>query len=205
MDILYYSNYCKHCQKIIQFLSKGGLLESINAYCIDKRRKDSRTNQTMIILENGGEALLPPNIHSVPALLLTKKNYQVVLGDEIIQHFEPTMQKKIANANLGNGEPLGFSMNSFNGSSGSNIVSEQFTYYNMTPEELSAKGRGGQRQMYNYVSASQDLDFIQTPPDNYRPDKLDESVTLDQIQEQRNSDVPSMNQAPLVKYNTMDF
>ena len=75
----------------------------------------------------------------------------------------------------------------------------------MTPEELSAKGRGGQRQMYNYVSASQDLDFIQTPPDNYRPDKLDESVTLDQIQEQRNSDVPSMNQAPLVKYNTMDF
>ena len=48
MDILYYSNYCKHCQKIIQFLSKGGLLESINAYCIDKRRKDSRTNQTMI-------------------------------------------------------------------------------------------------------------------------------------------------------------
>ena len=204
MDILYYSNYCKHCQKIIQFLSKGGLLESINAYCIDKRRKDSRTNQTMIILENGGEALLPPNIHSVPALLLTKKNYQVVLGDEIIQHFEPTMQKKIANANLGNGEPLGFSMNSFS-SAGSNIVSEQFTYYNMTPEELSAKGRGGQRQMYNYVSASQDLDFIQTPPDTYKPDKLDESVTLDQIQEQRNNDVPNMNQAPLVKYNTMDF
>ena len=40
--------------------------------------------------------------------------------------------------------------------------------------------------MYNYVSASQDLDFIQTP-DNYRPDKLDESVTLDQIQEQCNT------------------
>ena len=48
-------------------------------------------------------------------------------------------------------------MKSFNGSDGSNIVSEQFTYYNMTPEELSAKGKGGQRQMYNYVSASQDL------------------------------------------------
>ena len=45
----------------------------------------------MIILENGGEALLPPNIHSVPTFI-NKKNYQVVLH-EIIQYFEPTMQK----------------------------------------------------------------------------------------------------------------
>ena len=77
MDILYYSNNCKHSQRIIQFLSKGGLLESLNAYCVDKRVRDPKTNQTMIVLETGQHAMLPPNVHSVPALLLTNKNYQI--------------------------------------------------------------------------------------------------------------------------------
>ena len=203
MDILYYSNHCKHCQKIIQFLSKGGLLESINAYNIDKRRLDPKTNQTMIILDNGSEVLLPPNIHSVPAMLLIKKNYQVVLGDDIIQHFEPAMKKKIANANFGNGEPLAYAID--NSTRGTNIVSENFTYYDMTPQELSAKGEGGQRQMYNYVSASQDVNFIQTPPDTYKPDKLENGITIDNLQEQRNAEIPSMNQQPQFKYNVTDF
>ena len=73
-DILYYSNYCKHCQKIIQFLSKGGLLESVNAFCVDKRFLDKKSNQTIIVLSNGDQKLLPPNIQSVPALLLINNN-----------------------------------------------------------------------------------------------------------------------------------
>lgn len=205
MDILYYSNHCKHCQKIIQFLSKGGLLDLINAYCLDKRRRDPKTNQLMIILENGSEVLLPPNVHSVPSLLLVKSNYKVLMGDDIIQHFEPAMKKKIANANFGNGEPLGYAIDSMRGSGGSNIVSEHFTDYNMSPEELSAKGRGDQRQLYNYVAANQETNYIQTPPDTYKPDKLDDSLTIDDIQQRRNNDVPNMNQTPQVKYNTMDF
>ena len=28
MDILYYSNYCKHSKKILEFLVKGGIVES---------------------------------------------------------------------------------------------------------------------------------------------------------------------------------
>ena len=69
--------------------------------------------------------------------------------------------------------------------------------YNMTPEELSAKGKGGMRQMYNYVSANQDTLFIQTPPDTYRPDKISNSVTIDTLQQQRNAEIgniPSQNQ-----------
>jgi hypothetical protein len=203
MDILYYSTYCKHSQKIIQFLSKGGLLDSINSYNIDKRRLDPKTNQIMIILDNGKEVLLPPNINSVPAMLLIKQNYQVVLGDDIIQHFEPAMKKKIANANFGNGEPLAYAID--NSNRGANIVSENFTYYDMSPEELSAKGEGGNRQMYNYVSANQDVNFIQTPPDSYKPDKIENGVTIDNLQEQRNSEIPNMNQQPQFKYNVSDF
>ena len=100
LDILYYSNYCEHSQKIIQFLSKGGLLEKVNAFNIDKRTRDDQTNQTMIVMENGQKVLLPPNIHSVPTLLLINNNYKVLLGNEIIDHFEPEMRGKIQNATL---------------------------------------------------------------------------------------------------------
>ena len=204
MDILYYSNYCKHSQKVIKFLSKGGLTNEVNAFCIDKRTKDPKTNQTVILLEDGKKALLPPNLQSAPALLLVNDNYKLILGDDIIKHFEPMMKEKLASADFGSGEPVGFAMQDFSGTTKSNIVSEQFTYYNLTPEELSAKGVGGRRQMHNYVTAKQDQMFIETPPDEYRPNKLDESVTIDKLQQQRNMDVPITN-APQFQYKTMDL
>ena len=204
MDILYYSNYCKHSQKIIKFLSKGGLTNEINAFCIDKRTKDPKTNQTIILLEDGKKASLPPNLQSVPALLLINDNYKLILGDDIIKHFEPMMKEKLASADFGSGEPIGFAMQDFSGATKSNIVSEQFTYYNLTPEELSAKGVGGRRQMHNYVTAKQDQMFIETPPDEYKPNKLDENVTVDKLQQQRNMDVPVSN-APQFQYKTMDL
>jgi hypothetical protein len=74
-------------------------------------------------------------------------------------------------------------------SGGTNIISEQYTMYNMTPEELSSKGKGGNRQMYNYVSAGDEIKFIETPADTYRPDKLSSSVTIDTLQQQRMDEV----------------
>ena len=75
----------------------------------------------------------------------------------------------------------------------------------MSPDELSAKGKGGQRQMHNYVTANQETGYIQTPPDNYRPDKIGEGMTIDQIQQQRNVDVPNVSQVPQFEYKQMDF
>jgi hypothetical protein len=205
MDILYYSNYCKHSKKILDFLVKGGIVESISCICIDKRTRDPKTNQTIVLLENGKQAMLPPNVKSVPALLLVNANYKLVLGSDIVRHFEPNIKEKLASANFGNGEPLGYAINTASGSGGSNIVSEQFTYYNMTPEELSAKGAGGRRQLYNYVPVSQDSNFIQTPPDTYRPDKIASGVTIETLQEQRNSDVPQKNSAPQYEYQSATY
>jgi len=195
MDILYYSNYCKHSQKVIQFLAKNNLTDKMNFICIDKRQRDPKTGQTHIQLENGKSVILPPNVHNVPSLLLVKENYRVILGDEIIANFQPKVQQQNNNATLNQGEPAGYQLMASN--SGMNIVSEQFTYYNMTPEELSAKGKGGSRQMYNYVLANHTLSSIETPPDNYRPDKLSSGVTIDTLQQKRNEDVPqSFGQSP---------
>jgi hypothetical protein len=195
MDILYYSNYCKHSQKVIQFLAKNNLTDKMNFICIDKRQRDPKTGQTHIQLENGKTVILPPNVHNVPSLLLVKQNYRVVLGDEIIATFQPRVEQQNNTATLSQGEPAGYQLLSSN--NGMNIVSEQFTYYSMTPEELSAKGKGGNRQMYNYVLANHTLSTIETPPDNYRPDKLSSGVTIDTLQQKRNDDVPeSFGQSP---------
>jgi hypothetical protein len=187
MDILYYSNYCKHSQKVIQFLAKNNFTNKLNFICIDKRKRDPKTNQTYIELENGKSVILPPNIHNVPSLLLVKQNYRVILGDEIIGLFQPKVEEENNHATQREGEPSGYYLPSSN--SGMNIVSEQFTYYNMTPEELSAKGKGGNRQMYNYVLANDSPPVINTPPDTYRPDKLSNGISLDTLQQKRNEEI----------------
>jgi len=105
MDILYYSNYCKHSQKLVQTLVKGNMADKLSFICIDKRTLDKKTNQTFIILENGSKVVLPPNIHSVPALLLIKQSYRVLLGDEIMNHLHPQLKQLNATATGFHGEP----------------------------------------------------------------------------------------------------
>jgi hypothetical protein len=187
MDILYYSNYCKHSQKTLQVLVKGNITDKISFICIDKRVVEPSTNQTYIVLENGSKVVLPPNIHSVPSLLLVNKNYKVILGDDIIKHYHPEIKNKNDQANKYDGEPSGFLLNTSNG--GTNIVSEQYTLYDMSPEELSAKGIGERRSLYNYVSANGNNSSIKTPPDTYRPDKISESVTVELLQQTRTNDI----------------
>ena len=186
MDILYYSNYCKHSQLLLQTLGKINLEDKVSFICIDKRSVDPKSGQMYIFLNDGKRVIMPPNIHSVPAMLLVHKKYQVIYGDEILQHLEPEIDTQKQNAVQFNGEPVGFPLGL--GSGGSNIVSEQFTFYNMSPEELSSKGRGGMRQMYNYVPASTETLHINTPPDTYRPNKISSDVTIDTLEQQRNNE-----------------
>jgi hypothetical protein len=192
MDTLYYSNYCKHSQRVLHFIVKGNLTEKLNFLCIDKREKDVNNNQIYIVLENGKKVIMPPNIQSVPALLLVKHGYRVILGDDIIQHFQSAAnletKKKMMNQQI---EPVGTSL----GSNYMNVSSEQYTFYNLTPDELSAKGNGGRRQLYNYVSANEEIISIQTPPDTYQADKIDQDVTVDKLQQQRMDDIPKQHHA----------
>jgi hypothetical protein len=69
------------------------------------------------------------------------------------------------------------------------VTSEQYTSYNATPQELSTKGRGGNRSLYNYVSAIEEAPAIYTPPDNYHPDKISGDITMDSLQQIRNEEI----------------
>lgn len=186
MDTFFYSNYCKHSQRVLQFLVKSNLTEQLNFICIDKRKTDPKTGQMIILLDNGKQYILPPNIHSVPSLISVKQNYNVICGDDIIKYFEKVVQAKIQSSTFGNGEPIEIGLGTFNNSCG--IFSEKFTSYNLSPDDLSAKGTGN-RPLYNYVSANNDGLNIMTPQDNYRPDKISGDVTIDKLLQQRNNDI----------------
>ena len=169
---------------MLHFIVKGNLSDKLNFLCIDKREKDVNNNQTYILLENGKRVVMPPNIQSVPALLLVKHGYRVLLGDDIIQHFQGAAnletKKKMMNQHI---EPVGTSLGS------GYVSSEQYTSFHLTPDELSAKGNGGRRQLYNYVSANEEIISIQTPPDTYQADKIDQDVTVDKLQQTRMDEI----------------
>tara|TARA_Y100000389_G_C17461788_1_gene522333 strand:- start:3357 stop:3962 length:606 start_codon:yes stop_codon:yes gene_type:complete len=193
MDILYYSNYCKHCKNVLQTLVKSNLSNKISYVCIDKRKIDPATNQTKIILENGNTVMLPPNIKSVPSLLLVNQQFKLIVGDDIVKHYHKDIKKNINKATNNNGEPLGYHIINYGNS---NITSEFFTSYDLTPDELSAKGNSERRNMHNYVSVDNDLQLIETPPDTYTADKISSDVTLDTLQQKRMDEVSMGNNMP---------
>jgi len=162
---------------------KAEIAKKLNCICVDQRKQDPKTGQIFVILENGTQILLPPNIHSVPALLLVKKNYNVLLGDAILSYFQNEISERQEIATKGQGEPLGMVLGS------KDIVSEQYTFFNATSEDLSTKGLSSNRQMHHYVSVDDSI-TIQTPPDTYRPNKISESITIENLQKIRNDEMP---------------
>lgn len=188
-SIIYYSNSCDRCKSVLSALSKSRVQDDIHFLCIDKRVK-SGTGAWHIITETGEKVLLPPQVNRVPALLLLNKGHMVLYGEQILQHFQP---KNIALNNEAtgfNGEPNAFSLGR-ESMGGFGVASDNYSFLDQSADELSAKGNGGMRQLYNYATIDI-VDKIETPPDNYSPDKVG-SVSLEQLQKQRNLDIQQPN------------
>lgn len=168
-SVLYFSNHCDNCKQLLQFLSRSPQAKDIYFVCVDKRVKQN-DGSTHIILPNGSALLLPPNITRVPALLLLNKGNHVLFGSDITNFLRPAEIAYDNLATMGNGEPIAYAFGS--GSSGWGVESDSYSFVDQDPESLLATGNGGLRQMHNYVTP----DFvgeIETPPDNYAPDKVD--------------------------------
>jgi hypothetical protein len=134
-----------------------------------------------VILENNQELLLPNTINAVPALMLINNNYKVLFGNEILDHLKPVEENINQVATNFNGEPNAFSMNTgFTG-----VVSDNYSFLDQNSDELSAKGDGGLRQLYSYATINHN-DKIETPPDDYMPDKVNES-SLKNFESERNN------------------
>lgn len=206
MDILYYSNLCVHSQKVIEFVVKHQLSNQLSCICVDKRKRDVNNNQTVVVLENGQQVTLPPNLQSIPAILCVKKNYTLVMGkDPILAYLQEKFGTQYANAAFDhpgsqNGkqriqerEPVGVTLTGL--TLNSNILSEAFTSYDLGPDDLSTKSTSQNRPLHHYTSVNQDFK-INTPEDSYRPDKVSSNVTIDVLQQQRNHEIPVVQVAP---------
>lgn len=178
-SILYYSNYCDNCKKLLTVLSKSGQKNTIHYICIDKRIK--KTNATYVVLENNQEILLPNTVNAVPALMIINQNYKVLYGNDITDYLKPVEQAITQKATNYNGEPSAFK---FDGMS-CGVVSDNYSFLDQNSDELSAKGSGGLRQLYSYATIEHS-ESIETPPDDYVPDKVGE-VNIKNLEQQRNS------------------
>ena len=179
--ILYYSEFCQHSKDLLRMLSKTKLSKKIHFICIDVREKQ-QNGETHIILENGQKILLPSTVRTVPSLLLLHKSNKVIEGIKLIlDYLKPEQEARKREATRDNMEPLAFSTTEMSS------LSDNYSYLDLSPNDLSAKGGGGMRMMHNYSGIEQNQK-IETPEDDYEPDKIGE-VDLGKIQSERDADV----------------
>lgn len=198
MDTLYYSKNCLHCQKLLSYLAKHGYTNKLNFLPIDRRQRDQTTGQMYLLLDRGTKVLLPANVQNVPSLVCSSsQNFKVLVGNDIYQYINYQLQGLNNEATHNNGEPSGFQLNQLN------TMSEQFTYYSMTPKDLSSKGQGGMRQLLNYVPASYEgatannnmavnagVNRLEPRGEDYRSEKLKaDDVDFESLQKRRNAEI----------------
>lgn len=189
-SILYYSNYCEHSKKLIQTLSKAQVGKDVHFICIDNRQKDP-SGKIFIILPNGQKIVMANNVTKVPALLLLNNNYQVLYGQDIYSHFRPKQEQQIMAATFNNAEPMAFGFGGFGGV-GSGVASDNYSFYDMKPEDFTTKGNGGLYQMHSYSALNENF-TIQTPKDDhdYKTGKSG-GVSLEDLQKQRQQDLENI-------------
>ena len=179
---LYYSQYCNHCKELLLKLSRTQNKNSIHFICIDKRERN-KDGSIYVLLENGQKLLLPSNIKTVPSLLLLHHGNRVLDGmNKIINYLQPSETQLNNKATNHNGEPLAFSFTEMGSS-----LSDNYSYLDMSAEELSAKGSGGLRILHSYMLADENQ-IIATPPEDYVPNKVG-TVDMNKIMENRAMDI----------------
>lgn len=187
-SIVYYSNFCDHSKKLIQSLSKTQMSKDIHFICIDNRVREN--GKIFIQLQNGQKIIMPENITKVPALMLLNQNYKVLYGEEINQFFKPRQEAIVKQVTHNNLEPTSFSL----GSGGFGIVSDQYSFLDMHPDSLTAKGDGGIRQMHNYVTLEYVDKFNAVEEDNSNAKNASRMTEgeIEKYQREREQDFSSM-------------
>ena len=162
MSIIYYSNFCDPSKKLLQKVAKTKLSQEIHFICIDQRKRDSKGN-TILFLQNE-QVMLPPNVTKVPALYQMESK-QVLFGDDIYDFLLPKEVAINQVATNGNFDPDPFSV------FGMSKLSDTYSYWDQGPDEMSAKGSGGMRQMHKFAALEEQCQIV-TPKEDHVPDKV---------------------------------
>jgi hypothetical protein len=184
--ILYYSNHCQSCQLLLKDLSGTELSKSIHFLCIDSRVQEN--GKTYIVLPSGKKMILPLNVVRVPTLLSIQENGRLISGMEIKQYLASKIKQTVAVATQEQMEPSAFS---FSSGGMSFIMSDNYSFLDMTASDLSAEGQGGIRQLHNYVAVD-DMASITGPAESQstRQDgKSSNMPSIENLRRQRELDL----------------
>ena len=176
--ILYYSNFCSNCSALLPSISQSHIKNDIHFICIDNRIKKP-DGSIYIILQNQKEIILPQIVNQVPALMLLNRGNKTIFGKNIMQHLQP-IEADYNKKTQQTVEPEAFWFGDINNSG---VSSDSYSYLDQNNESMSAKGNGGLRQLRNNVTLEYS-DHIETPPDNYTPNKIGD-ISMEKIQNER--------------------
>ena len=183
--VLYFSNYCNNSKNIMNKIIKDYQNPSdIHWACIDNRTKEG--NNTYILLKNGTKLLMPDIINRVPALLS-------LIDYKTPTHNNPHPQQQQQPQHFQNDEPEAFSLgNSIN--LNNNVLSDQYSAWNLDSDQLSAKGEGGILQMHNYVNVNYKDNITTSIPSEKisRQPRMSESMTIENLQKKRDLDMSTI-------------
>lgn len=181
--LLFYSEYCSHSKELLSKLKQKNLLDKMILINIDNRF--IKNNLTYLIIDNKETMPLPPMITCVPTMCITPA-YEILQGEKILEYFLPIVNNIEDEKTMINIEPNSYSLeNETIGQFG--VSSDNYSYWDTDPDDLSAKGNGGLKQMYNYACINNNDAEIYTPPDLENANKS--SLNLDEIQQQRNNEL----------------
>ena len=181
-NILYYSTNCEHCRSLLSNLSKNNY-ENTMYFSVDSR--ETINEKTYLILSDGSKVLLPVHVTQVPSLLIvddkTNKN-TLIIGNDILGFFEKDTNKTSE-------EPSSFELNI----NRSEIVSDNFSYFDTNSDDLMACGDGGLKQMHNYTGL-EEIHKIITPPEEYTPNTIgNDEKTYEQLIQERENELNMIN------------
>jgi hypothetical protein len=167
MNRLYYSNYCPHSKDVLDFIKRNNFIDKLDFHCVDNRIQDPKTGIMYILSEDRKtKSPLPPHIQEVPALLLVREQYRVILGKEINHFIAPNLKNVFSEVNTIQPTPL---------------TSSTGSGYSMYGEDSS-------------LATVEKKDYIETPPDNFVSNKIGENITIDLLEKQRTADLANLLQ-----------
>lgn len=183
---LYYSKYCKYCPIILEEMNKSGLHDNFHFICIDARVMND--NVYHIHMLDGSQRVLPPMINRVPVLLL-KPNHEILIGNQILDYIKPQSKTLAEEKQSLMDEPVHFSLGKDNSVTG--VISDTYSFLDMTSDELSAKGNGGTRQLYHYATLNEPISGIPTPGLDDKTPKL--NYNIEQLEQKRKAEIHIKN------------
>lgn len=188
--ILYYSNYCKFSQGIIDSLSHTQIKDDVHYMNIDDRIIDQ--NRNIFIRKNHSMIPLPQCIDSVPSLLLLNDNNKVLIGNEIRDFiFDRLREHEYQSGSIGN-EPVSYDFSNMYG-----VVSDSFSFLDQSADEMAAKGDGGLRQLYNYArfDMSDAVERMNTPQEDTEQNSFG---SIESLIAKRNAELKSVVPPPSI-------